>query len=112
VAVIPAGPAAAVLLAAIAGWAVGARWARGAAGAVALGALGWVLATRALWEADVRRGVYIASRARGLWLDRGVALAMAASMVAMAAGLRGSRAGFGVAGVMAAGAMACAWAAG
>lgn len=110
-AVIPAAPAAALVLAALVAVGTDARWSRALAGAVAVGALAWMLATRGVWEYDVRRGVYLASRARGLWLDRGVELTVAAGALTAASGVRGSRLGFGVAAGVAVAGLACAWAA-
>lgn len=39
---------------------------------------------RVPWELDVRRPLYLASRARGEWLDRGVSLLLGAAFLSLA----------------------------
>ena len=105
-------PAAAVAVASAVALGAPARWSRAASAAVAVAALAAMLLTRSLWEADVRRLVYIASQARGRWLDRAVDLTMASAAVTLAAAVRGSRAGDAVALALAVVALLCGWAAG
>lgn len=106
---IPLGPEVAVLVGCALALAWPTRWSRAAAALCALGAIAALVATRSLWEADVRRAVYIASRARGRWLDRSVELALTAGAVTLAGSLRGSRRAYALALGAAAGALACAW---
>ena len=78
------------------------------AAVVVLTALLW---TRADWEADVRRAVFIASQSKGRWLDRSVDLLLASGALTLAAALRSSRAGHALALALSAGALLCGWAA-
>jgi hypothetical protein len=112
VSVIPLAPAAAVLAAGALAVAVPARGSRVVAALVAVAALTAVLATRSLWEADVRRAVFIASQARGRWLDRSVDLLVTACALTLAASVRSSRAGYALGVAAALGALLAAWAAG
>lgn len=105
--VIPMAPIALGLVAsALALWVPG-RWSRALAGLCALGALAAVLSTRSLWEADVRRAVFIASQSRGRWLDRSVDLLLASCAITLAASVRASRGGYALALALAAGALLC-----
>lgn len=112
VAVIPLAPALAVLAAAAIAARFPARWSRALAVLCAVGALAAVLATRSLWEADVRRVVFIASQAKGAWLDRAVDLLLASCALTLAAALRASGAGYVVALALAAASLLCGWMAG
>jgi hypothetical protein len=112
VSVIPAAPAAAVLAAAVLAAVVPTRWSRVVAALVAVAALAAVLSTRGLWEADVRRGVFIASAARGRWLDRSVDGLVTACALTLAGSARGSRWGYALGAAAAAGALLAGWAAG
>ena len=87
--------------------AIAARVRRGApfAGLCAAAGLASLVLSRRTWEADVRRMVYMASRARGLRLDRAVDLLFASAVVALAATLRRSSRGFVVAALLAAAAI-------
>jgi len=112
VAVIPLAPTLAVLAAAALAARFPARWSRALAVVCAVGALAAVLGTRSLWEADVRRVVFIASQAKGAWLDRAVDLLLASCGLTLAAALRASRAGYAVAVALAAASLLCGWLAG
>ena len=67
----------------------------------ALALLAMLLRERRTWAAEVRRVAYLASHARGLWLDAAVDLAVAASLLALASALRRSPKGFATAAVLA-----------
>ena len=86
-----------------------ARWSRAVAALCAVGALAAVLATRSLWEPDVRRAVFIASQAKGRWLDRSVDLLLASCALTLAAALRSSRVGHALALALATGALLGGW---
>lgn len=105
--VIPLAPTLVVLGASALALRVPGRWPRALAALCAVGALAVVVATRSLWEADVRRAVYIASQSRGRWLDRSVDLLLASGAVSLAASVRSARAGHALALALAAGALLC-----
>jgi len=56
--------------------------------------------------------VFIASQAKGAWLDRAVDLLLASCGLTLAAALRASRAGYAVAVALAAASLLCGWLAG
>jgi len=107
VSVIPMAPIGVALAASALALALPGRWSRALAGLCAVGALAAVLATRSLWEADVRRAVYIASQARGRWLDRSVDLLLASCALTLGATARPSREGYALALALASGALLC-----
>lgn len=107
---VPAVPAVAVLATCLVATIVPARWSRAATVVVAVAALGVIVGTRALWEYDTRRALYLVSRARGVWLDRSVELTLAAAPLSAASALRGSRPGLVLSGATAFVALLCLWA--
>ena len=109
--VIPLLPTVAVLVAGALALGFPGRWSRALAVVASVAAVAALLATRAAWEADVRRAVFIASQAKGRWLDRSVDLLLAASALTLAAALRSSRAGYALALALAVGALLGGWAA-